>query len=367
MKYLSLFIILLSLQSLSAEPLKLGVVGLSHGHVGWILGYDNPEMVEVVGYVETNMQLATRLSKQYGFSLDIVFPTIEALVKAKKPEAVAAFGSTFEHLHVVQKCAPLGIHVMVEKPLAVSVEHVREMEKLAMENNIFLITNYETTWYPTNHKAKELLDSGHVGDLRKVIVYDGHRGPKKIGVDKEFLDWLTDPVLNGGGSITDFGCYGANLLTWIHDGVRPNSVTAIKQQFQLENNPWVEDESIIILQYDKSNAILQPSWNWPMGRKDMEIYGLTGAIYSDNKNDMRVRIAEGYDGFSEEKMTLEDRDSPFNEPFEYFAKVISGEIQMTEYDLSSLENNVIVVEILEAAKESAETGKTVYLEESKLR
>jgi predicted dehydrogenase len=361
MKYLSLLIMLIFMQTIDAKPLKLGVVGLSHGHVGWILGYDNPEEIEVVGYVETNMELAKRFAKQYGFSMDMVYPSIEALVAAKNPEAVAAFGSTYEHLGVVQKCAPLGIHVMVEKPLAVSVEHVMEMKKLAKENNIYLITNYETTWYPTNHKARELLDSGHVGDLRKVIVYDGHRGPKKIGVDKEFLDWLADPVLNGGGAITDFGCYGANLLTWLHKGVRPNSVTAIKQQFQAENNPEVEDESIIILQYDHSNALLQPSWNWPMGRKDMEIYGLTGAIYSDNRHDLRVRIAEGYDGFSEEKMTLEERDTPFNEPFEYFAKVISGEIQMEDYDLSSLENNVIVVEILEAAKKSAETGKTIYL------
>lgn len=361
MKYLTLLLFAMITNTFYAQPMKLGVVGLTHGHVGWILGYDNPEEIEVVGYVETNMELAERFSKQYGFSMDMVFPSIEALVAAKKPEAVAAFGSTFEHLEVVQKCAPLGIHVMVEKPLAVSVEHVKEMEKLAKEHNIHLITNYETTWYPTNHKAKALLESGEVGELRKLIVYDGHRGPKKINVSKEFLDWLTDPVLNGGGAITDFGCYGANLSTWLHKGVRPNSVTAIKQQFQPENNPKVEDESIIILQYDNSNALLQPSWNWPMGRKDMEIYGLTGAIYADNRHDLRVRIADGYDGFSEEKMTLDERDTPFNEPFEYFAKVISGEIQMEDYDLSSLENNVIVVEILEAANKSAESGKTIYL------
>lgn len=40
-------------------------------------------------------------------------------------------------------------------------------------------------------------------------------GPKEIGVGQEFLDWLVDPILGGGGASFDFGCYGANLFTWV--------------------------------------------------------------------------------------------------------------------------------------------------------
>ena len=138
-----------------------------------------------------------------------------------------------------------------------------------------MLTNYETTWYPTNHEAYRLIkENNTIGDLRKIIVRDGHRGPKKIGVDAEFLEWLTDPTLNGGGALTDFGCYGANLITWITDGKRPKSVTAITAQQQAENNPKVEDEAIILLDYEDMIGVLQASWNWPIGRKDMEIYGL---------------------------------------------------------------------------------------------
>ena len=109
-------------------------------------------------------------------------------------------------------------------------------------------------------------------------------------------------------------------------------MTAVTQQLQSENNPKVDDDATILLTYDDSMAILEPSWNWPIGRKDMEIYGLTGAIFADNRNTLRVRMAEGYDGFQEEKMTLEERSNPYNDPFSLLAAVIRGKVKEWEDD-----------------------------------
>jgi predicted dehydrogenase len=178
------------------------------------------------------------------------------MIRAKSPQAVLAFGTVYEHLEVVEKCAPKGIHVMVEKPLAVSLAHAKKMESLAKKHNIHLITNYETKWYPTMQKTYELLQSNAIGTMRKAVIRDGHKGPAKINLDPEFLTWQTDPVQNGGGAITDFGCYGANLMTWFMDGKKPLTVTAVTQQLQKENNPKVDDDAIIILTYENSNAVL---------------------------------------------------------------------------------------------------------------
>ncbi|MDC6365362.1 MULTISPECIES: Gfo/Idh/MocA family protein [Flavobacteriaceae] len=356
--------LLMSFFGISQEqPLRVGVAGLTHTHVHWILGREDLGDIEIVGIAEPNTDLAQRYAKQHGFSMDLVYSSLEEMIAATKPEAVTAFGTIYDHLQVVEVCAPKGIHVMVEKPLAVTMAHAQKMAALAKMHNIHLLTNYETTWYPTNHKAKELLDQGKIGDLRKVIVRDGHRGPVKIGVNKEFLDWLQDPVRNGGGAITDFGCYGANLMTWLKNGERPNTVTAVTQQLQPENNPKVDDDATIILTYDDAQAILEPSWNWPIGRKDMELYGLTGAIYADNRNTLRIRMAEGYDGYDEEQFTLEERQSPNNDPFAMLAAVIKGKLTLPQHDLSSLENNLIVVEILDAARKSAQKGKTIKLKD----
>ena len=81
--------------------------------------------------------------------------------------------------------------------------------------------NYETSWYRSNHAAYDLVHEGALGQIRKVVVHDGHQGPKEIGVQPEFLAWLTDPKLNGAGALFDFGCYGADLMTWLMDGETP--------------------------------------------------------------------------------------------------------------------------------------------------
>ena len=339
------------------EPLKIGIIGLSHSHVHWLLG-NKYEDVEIVGIVETNKDLAKRYMDQYQMSMDLVYDSMDEMIRKTKPEAVTAFGSIYEHLEVVQKCASLGIHVMVEKPLAVSLEHALKMKKLAEEHGIYLLTNYETTWYATNHKIYEMVQQDAIGDLRKILVNDGHEGPIEIGVNKEFLDWLLDPVLNGGGALMDFGCYGANLITWLMNGKRPSSVRAITQQIKPVLYPDVDDDATIILQYENMQGIIQASWNWPFSRKDMEVYGRTGYLIATNGTDMRLRLQN--DKF-EVNEKIKARNEPLDNPFSYFSAIIRGTVKMEDYDPTSLQNNMIVMEILEAAKESARTSKTVYL------
>lgn len=236
-------ILLFSSHILSAQnkPIKLGVIGLTHSHVHWILGSLKSDAYEIVGIVEPNRKLAERYAKQYKFSMDMVYPTMHELIKNKAPQAVTAFGTVYEHLEVVETCAPLGIHVMVEKPLAVSLAHAKKMEKLAKQHNIHLITNYETTWYPTMKKTYDLISQRTIGDLKKVIIRDGHKGPVNINLETEFLEWLIDPIQNGGGALMDFGCYGANLMTWVMHGQKPLSITATTQQLQKDNNPLVDE------------------------------------------------------------------------------------------------------------------------------
>lgn len=361
-KFFVLAVLISGFLGAQEEPLRIGVAGLTHGHVHWILSRKDKKDVQLVGIAETNKELALRYSKQYGFSMDMVFDSVEEMIANTQPQAVAAFGAIFQHLEVVATCAPKGIHVMVEKPLAVSLEHAKKMEMLAKKHQIHLLTNYETSWYPTNKKAYDLLREGSVGDLRKVVIRDGHKGPKRIGVSKEFLEWLIDPKLNGGGAIMDFGCYGANLITWLQQGEKPQTVTAVTQQLQPSNNPEVDDDATIILTYNTANATIQASWNWPIGRKDMELYGENGVIYADDRNNLRIRISEGYDGYEEELIFLEDREPPFDDPFALLAAVIKNEVVLKPYSPYTLENNMIVMEILEAARRSAKNGQTIAIE-----
>ena len=190
------------------------------------------------------------------------------------------------------------------------------------------------------------------------MVHDGHRGPKKIGCPPEFLQWLLDPVLDGGGALPDFGCYGADLMTWLMQGQRPTSVFAVTQHLQPELYPKVDDEATIVVTYPKAQGIIQASWNWPYNRKDMEIYGQNGYVLVPHGNVLRV--LKGDRPEDETQTTVPPLTGPESNPLAYLAAVVRGEIQPSG-DLSSLEVNMTVTEILDAARESARTGKRIEL------
>jgi len=339
------------------KPVKIAIAGMTHGHVGWILRRADIGDVEVVGFAEPNKELAMRLLKNSKLSADLWYENLDDLLEKTKPQAVCAFGSIYEHLEVVEKCAPLGIDVMVEKPLAVNMKHASKMFALAKKHDINLLTNYETSWYASNHKINDLLNQGEIGDIRKIVIHDGHQGPIEIGCSKEFLGWLTDPMLNGGGAIIDFGCYGANLSTWLMGNQKPISVTALTQQIKPNMYPLVDDEATIVIEYPGSQTIVQASWNWPYSRKDIEVYGQDGALFGPDGTTLVKRT-----GKKETRETLPARPYPYADPFAYLAAVLNGQIDPAK-GLYSLENNMIVVEILSKAIQSAKEGRKVYFED----
>lgn len=361
--FLSIFMLKANAQTANAngKPLRVGIAGLTHTHVHWILGREKKGDIEIVGIAEADTSLARRYSAQHGYNINIVYASLKEMLTKTTPDAVLAFNDIYGHLDVVQQCAPLGIHVMVEKPLAVSLAHAGKMRALAKKHNIHLLTNYETTWYGSNEKAFAVANTDNtIGDIRKIIFYTGHPGPKEIGCNEEFLNWLTDPVLNGGGAITDFGCYGANISTWLMKGEEPETVTAITQQIKPAIYPKVDDEATIILTYKKAQVIIQASWNWPYNRKEMELYGASGYVFCRDGKNMLIKSSNDE---TAKPFTADNLPAERNDPFIYFKNVIEGKIKPAPYDLSSERNNEMVVKILEAAKASAKTGKLVVWKE----
>lgn len=355
----SLFTILFSATSFAQEPVKLAISGLSHGHVHWIFNRERKKDIEIVGIYEDNDELVKKFQEQYNLDPALFYKDLEGMLDKTKPEAVSAFGAISEHINVVRASAPRKINVMVEKPLTFDYKEAQEIEKLATENDIFVLTNFETSWYSSNQYVNDLIEEGKLGEIRKVLVNDGHEGPKEIGVSAEFLEILTDPQKNGAGALVDFGCYGANLMTWLMDNEKPLSVTAVINQNKPEIYKNVDDEATIVLQYPKAQCIIQASWNWPFSRKDMTVYGTKGYATAEDATTVLERIGEEN---AESLLDLNPRENPYGDPFSYLAAVVLGEIQLTEDSLYGLPINVTAVQILDAAIQSAKTNKTVFLD-----
>jgi glucose-fructose oxidoreductase len=341
------------------QPLRVAIVGLEHGHVGGFLKqFPNQQDVQLVGIVDADAALSHRYAQQFHLDPGLFYAQLDSMIAARHPQALLVYTSVGKHRHVIEAAAQRGLSVMVEKPLTLTLEDALAIRRAAREHHIQVLVNYETTWYASNRAAYDAVEQGKLGDLRKIVVYDGHQGPKEIGVQPEFLKWLEDPAQNGDGALYDFGCYGADLATWLMHGESPLSVTAVAQTDKPQIYPRVADDATIILRYPKAQAVLMPSWNWPFNRKDMEVYGATGYAITVGPDQLRIRTK----GQKEEsEITAPPLAPPNDGSLHYLAAVLNGTLKPSG-DLTSLDTNVVVMQILDAATRSAREGRTIRLE-----
>jgi len=357
-------------------PLRVAIVGLVHGHVeGLLSALPQHKDIELVGIADPDPALADKYGKKYALPQSLFFTRMETMMEARHPQAVLVYTSVSDHRRVIETAARYGVSVMVEKPLTISLEDALAIRKAAREHHIHVLVNYETTWYASNRAAYEEADSGQLGAIRRVVIHDGHQGPSEIGVPPEFLSWLTDPTQNGAGALYDFGCYGADLVTWLMHGEAPLTVTAVVNHDKPQLYPNVDDDATIVLAYPQAQAVIQASWNWPFGRKDMEVYGATGYAITVGSDQLRVR---------HEHDAAEQINTPVplagieKDSLSYLYAVVTGYYipfgdqptggfsvsqmrGLSKGELSSLDTNVIVMQILDAARESARTGRSVRL------
>jgi glucose-fructose oxidoreductase len=357
-RMLCLLIGTLTAAAVAPAQTRVAIVGLEHGHVAGFLPQlpKHPE-VQLVGISDPDPALRQKYADKFHLDPKLFFPTEEAMIDATHPQAVLVYTSVAGHRPAIEVAARHHVAVMVEKPLTISLDDALAIRKISREEHVPVLVNYETTWYASNKAAYDELEAGRLGPLRKLVVHDGHRGPAEINVQPEFLKWLTDPQQNGAGALYDFGCYGVDLATWLMHGEAPLTVTAVTQQMKPEEYPHVDDEGTIILTYPHAQAIIQGSWNWPFDRKDMEVYGATGYLKTIKSDRVLERTKGEADAKEREATPL---TPPEDGSVDYLKAVLDGSLK-PQGDLTALDTNVTVMQILDAARTSAKTGRTIKL------
>ena len=336
----------------------MAIVGLEHGHVsGFLKQFPNQREIQLVGIVDADAALSHRYAQQFHLDPSLFYTQLDAMIAARHPQALLVYTSIGKHRQVIEAAAQHGLSVMVEKPLTMSLEDALAIRRAAREHHIQVLVNYETTWYASNRAAYDEVAKGSLGDLRRIVVHDGHEGPKEIGVQPEFLKWLEDPEQNGDGALYDFGCYGADLVTWLMHGESPLSVTAVTQTDKPQIYPRVADESTIIVRYPKAQAVLMGRGTGRLPAKTWKCMGRPVTLITVGPDKLRVRTKGADTGeeticssadAAERRITAlpccgDERDSQPNG------------------DLTSLETNVVVMQILDAARQSAREGRTIKL------
>ncbi len=333
---------------------RLGIIGLLHSHAwGNLRAIAKMPDVEIVGIAESAEMLRNEAEK---YVPDVKFyNNYNVMLEETKPEAVWAFVENNRHLEIVKACAPKGVHIIFEKPLASTFANAKEMLRLAKKHNVNLMTNYQMAWWSSNYVAHDAASSGEIGDVWRVHAIIGHGGPGVANEPKKragdyFLEWLNDEEKNGGGAIIDFGCYGALWACWFLG--KPLSVQAVVN-FRRPDRYKVDDNSVILCKYPRGVAILEGSWSLPRSFQDLEVFGDRGSLYITGRNvEMRVRRETNN---LELPPLPENRSSAISYLIDHIRRGVPVE------GLVGPEINLDVVEIMEAAKISIKTGKSVSL------
>ena len=341
----------------NGEPLRLALIGLDHGHVEGVLwNATSRDDLTIVGIYDPSYTLFEKYRDKYHLDPDLFYANLERMLDETRPEAASVMTPISRHLDAVRACAPRGVHTLLEKPLAYDLDEAHEMAALAEQHGVQVLTNFETSWYASVREAQRMIKSGEAGTPTRVIFRHGHKGPIEIGCSDEFVRWLSDPEFNGAGALVDFGCYGANIMTWLMHNQRPTSVHAITQQLKRAMYPKCDDDATIVLTYPTATAVIQASWAWTHDNKEMDVHATKMSLHAQKWDAMQTRLPD------QTRVEIEPSEKPahMQDEWTYLRALVRGECDVDP--LSSIENNLIVAEILDAAIESAHTGKTIRLD-----
>jgi len=336
------------------QKLKVVVAGLSHDHVNPILDKYKSGQIEIIGIAETSLPLCEKKKKAYQLPDSIFFKDLKTALQSKHPDLVMVYEAPAEHLSVVEICMPLHIPVMIEKPLAFTNEDAARIKFLSEKFKTKVYTNFPSIWYSSF--IEFLKRSNEAGTINKMVMRGGHRGPIEVGCSKDFLNWLTDSLKNGGGALVDFGCYGAAIMTELMHGEIPLSVYASVKHLKPEMYPKVDDAATIILEYKNATGIVEASWNFPYTIMDAEVYGTDGYLHASQFNTPQLQVKKDSISGDEKIATPE-----YNDAVGYLTAVLKNGAPDNN-ELLSLDRNLIIVRILDAARKSAREGRKILLQ-----
>jgi predicted dehydrogenase len=347
-------------QNAGGAKTRLAIVGLDHDHV-WGMLHDiaaEPQ-AELVAIADPHPDLVAKAKRQVPGTVKF-YDDYATMLDEVKPDGVIVTTQNDKHLAILRECAKRHVNYSTEKPMATTGKDAREMDRLARGAHIKLMVNYWNAWVAPTHDLFERVKAGDLGPVQKIIEEQGHQGPKEIGVSKEFGDWLYDPVKNGGGAIMDFGTYGAEWAMWLKG--RPTRVFAYTLKLKTAQHNQVDDDATIVLEYPDGTAVIEASWDWPRDKGQVAVYGPKGSLLAtETQLFFQPPAGTKADPKMPDGAPLELQPVPHetSNPISYFVDCIRNDKPIENPVAADL--NVGVVEILDAARESARTGRAVAM------
>lgn len=354
---------------------RVAGISFEHMHMG-----DNLRMVaehpecEVVGICDANRTRMLDAQSALGLRDDQLFADWQHCIESAKPDWLILCPATGDHAVWVERLAPFGLPLLIEKPMAASLADADRMLAVCQQHDVTLAINWPIVWSPVYRTAKRLIDEGCIGQLIEVHHYGGNRGPlwhtagkREISaeeVEREKPEsWFYNRA-KGGGSMLDYLGYGATLGTWFLGGAKPIEVIAV---IDAAPNLEVDEHSITVARYAFGLSKFETRWGtytdpWthqPQPKCGFVLVGTEGTISAfDYESTLRVQDRSHPAGHV---MLVDSLPAPNQNPIQYFADCLQHG-RPVEGPLSP-QISRIGQQIVDTAFHSAQQKKTLPLME----
>jgi len=349
-------------------------IDFSHMHMGDLLRQvgEHPA-AEVVGALHHDSNTPREVLDRLGLPLSLIHTDWETCLAETQPTVAVLCAPTAQHCQWALKAAERGIHLLIEKPFASSVQEADSIIKAFQAAGKKLAINWPLAWYPVHRGAKQLVDEGLIGTLVNLHYYDGNRGPLFHAMDKIELD-VKDPTLqkqeswfyqkdHGGGSLFDYLGYGSTLATWFNNGAMPLEITSVVDQ---PPGLEVDEHSVTVARYETGLYKFETRWGtftdpWthqPAPRCGFVLCGTEGTICSyDFADTLQVQTHSKPEGY---EIPIASLDLANSNPISYFLRCIDEDLAVT----GPLSPGISRAgqQIVDAAVESATTKRSIELD-----
>ena len=334
-----------------AEKIKVVALESAHPHIHSLIR-QTQELAgaEFVGFADPDPERRALTKERNEFGDDMVFADYEKLLDERQPDAAIICSTNADHVKYVEALAQRGIHIMLEKPFAASLADADRMIAACEQHGVTLMINFPTAWGPALRRAREIAQSGSLGQVFQIAFRGGHLGPTGA------LDtWWYRPQ-DGGGVLLDYCCYAANVFTWIL-GKQPRQVCGMADT--LVKPVRSEDNAVLLLRYDDALCVSQATWTrfGPEPIHGPVINGTEGSVTVVGREQIKHCTQENPVGDMIDVL-------PFTEPHmqsgpAYFVHSLLNETAIESPCDAAFNRDG--QEILEAGKIAVQTGVTVNL------
>jgi len=298
---------------------KAAIIGFAHMHINnvaslfgkhprikWVGCADTPSLIPELSearytraWNKNNALAELGVPREYEYACE--------LLEKEQPDIVVICSENVYHPDIVEACAAGGVHVCVEKPMAMSLEDGLRMVRDCETAGTSMLINWPIAWSPAAREMKRLIDAGTIGRVLQVKYRAGHTGPLGPGAAHagaaKSSDALSGPerasswwhqVETGGGALIDFCCYGAMLSCWFI-GEQAQAATAIRGNL---NSSWGEsdDNGFMLVRFPGAVGLFEGSWTTldhgvPTGPI---VFGTTGTLVMETAGGKHtIRLERG--------------------------------------------------------------------------